>query len=97
MLQLQNRAHKRVDAGVKAVKPKVIEEETDTIFPDIPSQLRPTDLQRGIPKLAKDPVAVAHISSLLLQIPTQHEIRLGDSRHLDISPQSIHLVVTSPP
>ena len=92
MLQIQNKTHERI----KAVKPEITEQETTTTFPDIPSELRPTDLQRGIPKLAKDGVAVAQISSLLLQIPTWHEIRLGDSRRLDIS-QPVHLVVTSPP
>lgn len=91
ILEIPNKTPERV----KAVGTKVVE-ETMTTFPDIPSEFIPADLQRGIPKLAKDPLAAAQISSLLLQIPTQHEIRLGDSRHLDIS-QPIHLVVTSPP
>ena len=62
----------------------------------IPQELKPTDLQRGIPKLAKDQTAVGKIRSLLSQLSTQHEILLGDSRKIDIS-SPIHLVVTSPP
>lgn len=82
-----------VDTVAKPVKP---EKMTVPTFPHIPPEFKPTDLQRGIPKLAKDQIAVAKIRDLLSQVPTQHEILLGDSRQADI-PRPIHCVVTSPP
>lgn len=65
----------------------------------VPSELRDLDdPQRDLPRLAKDPAAIAQIESLIERVETNHEIHLGDSRQLAFIPDnSVHLVITSPP
>ena len=53
--------------------------------------------QRAFPAIAKDPDMCASISSAVQRLPSVHEFRLGDSRDLDLEPESVDLVVTSPP
>lgn len=55
------------------------------------------DLNRALPRLAKDRKKMTEIESLLKEIPTHHELIPGDARTHKIRSQSIHLVVTSPP
>ena len=40
---------------------------------------------------------MAVIESAIGQVPTRHEVLLGDARRADLPPQSVHLVLTSPP
>src|SRR3990167_140180 len=57
-----------------------------------------TDHQTDLPRIAKDPKAIAAIEARLSQIPTTHDLFNRDSRRIDfLPPNSIHLVVTSPP
>jgi DNA modification methylase len=59
---------------------------------------RITNHQTDLPRIAKDPKAIAAIESRLSQIPTSHDIYNRDSRRIDfLAPNSVHLVVTSPP
>ncbi len=54
--------------------------------------------QTDIPALARNPKAAASIERAVRDIPTHHHLMRGDSRQLsDIDPESIALVVTSPP
>jgi DNA modification methylase len=54
--------------------------------------------QKAIPALAKDSHALERIQSVVQNLPTQHRLFEGDSRHLEVIPDaSVHLVVTSPP
>lgn len=54
--------------------------------------------QTAIPKLAKDAVAVRAIEKALKEVPTCHELHLGDARDISrLADGSVHLVVTSPP
>jgi DNA modification methylase len=56
------------------------------------------DHQTALPRIAKDARLTAQIERLLPQIPTRHELYNADARTLDfISPNSVHLVLTSPP
>jgi DNA modification methylase len=56
------------------------------------------DLQRDIPRLAKDTDSVKRIERAVHTIPTTHWIYLGDARTMsNVNPESVHLVVTSPP
>lgn len=56
------------------------------------------DPQTAIPQLAKDASRISEIEALLPEIPTQHRSILGDARNmLGLEPNSIHLVLTSPP
>lgn len=51
-----------------------------------------------IPKLVKDPAALAEIERRIHLLPTHHKLVLGDARDLRGLPDSsVHLVVTSPP
>jgi len=54
--------------------------------------------QTAIPELAKDEAAARDIETVLPTLPTMHEMRQADARELDfLSPESVHLVLTSPP
>lgn len=56
------------------------------------------ELDTAIPNIAKSPAILKEISTTTRRIPTVHRLHLGDSREIDfIPPNSIHLVVTSPP
>jgi hypothetical protein len=64
----------------------------------VPEELRGIDdLQTAIPAIAKDASKLALIREAVGQIPTRHLVRLVDARHVDVQPESVHLVVTSPP
>lgn len=55
-------------------------------------------LKRGIPILAKDPVALQRIAAAVANMHTHHRIVHGDARDLSfIESESVHLIVTSPP
>ncbi len=56
------------------------------------------DPQTALPRIAKDPELMSQIESVVHQIPTTHDLYLGDSRRMDRIPDSsVHLVLTSPP
>lgn len=55
------------------------------------------DVQTAIPRLAKDGHAVRLIEHAVQTIPTRHHLNLGDARKTCLDPESVHLVVTSPP
>ncbi len=60
--------------------------------------LRLQKTQQAIPELAKDESAIREIEAILPTLPTRHELRRSDARHLDFLPdESVHLVLTSPP
>jgi len=64
----------------------------------VPSELGKIDnLQTAIPAIAKDARLTKIIESAVRQIPTRHDLFLGDAREMKIKPESVHLVVTSPP
>lgn len=64
----------------------------------LPEQVRRLDdPQTDLPRIAKDRKLTALIESAVREIPTQHDLRLGDARSFEVEPESIHLVLTSPP
>lgn len=64
----------------------------------VPERLRGLeDLQTAIPRIAKDPPAVAAVERAVQSIPTTHRLWHGDARSMAIKPESVHLVLTSPP
>jgi DNA modification methylase len=65
----------------------------------VPTEVGPVkDHQTDLPRIARDPRLTALIDDRLREIPTTHDVYCGDSRRLDfIEPESVHLVVTSPP
>jgi len=65
----------------------------------LPQSLRSLDdPQRSLPRIAKNPELTRLIESVLPQIPTTHDLFLADSRDAPVPlPESVHLVLTSPP
>ena len=57
-----------------------------------------TNHQTDLPRIAKDAKIIATIEAKLERLPTQHDLYRRDARSIDfLSPESVHLVVTSPP
>ncbi len=55
------------------------------------------DTQRAVPRIAKDRHLTELIERALPGIPTTHDLHRGDARNMALRPESVHLVVTSPP
>ena len=72
------------------------ETNLDTALPEWACELG--DLQTAIPRLAKDAHRLAELECSVGEIPTLHRNVHGDARELAaIEPNSVHLVLTSPP
>ncbi|HKV24279.1 MAG TPA: site-specific DNA-methyltransferase [Candidatus Acidoferrum sp.] len=65
----------------------------------VPPELRElADPQKDLPRIAKDPALVAAIEANLRSVPTNHKLILQDARQMpEVEPESVHLVLTSPP
>jgi modification methylase len=65
----------------------------------LPPELRVIDdPQTAIPAIAKNPRLFDKIERAVREVPTLHNIYLGDSRDMsDLAAESVHLVLTSPP
>jgi len=65
----------------------------------LPEELRALpDPQTAIPAIAKNAHLIGLIENVVRSIPTRHRLLLQDARSLsDLDPNSIHLVLTSPP
>ena len=56
------------------------------------------DHRTAIPRIAKDPRSIQLIERAVHQVPTLHRLYRGDARNMsELKPQSVHLVLTSPP
>jgi len=69
------------------------------LTPFLPPEVHPLDNpQTDIPRIAKDEKLIGLIEQAVRQIPTTHTLNLGDARGMtEIEPESVHLVLTSPP
>jgi DNA modification methylase len=57
-----------------------------------------SNIQKAIPRIAKDPKIMQMIKEVNSCLPSEHHLYLGDARKmLHISPESVHLILTSPP
>jgi modification methylase len=65
----------------------------------VPHEVQPLkNPQTDIPRIAKDKRLIELIESAVRRVPTKHSITLGDAREMmGLTPESVHLVVTSPP
>lgn len=70
-----------------------------SLYDFVPPQILPVeDIQKDIPRLAKDERAIELIERAVQTIPTSHSIYRGDARRMvNLEPESVHLVLTSPP
>lgn len=64
----------------------------------VPAEVRKlADPQKALPRIAKDPVLIAAIEANLRAIPTHHKLFLEDARQMSVGPETVQLVLTSPP
>jgi DNA modification methylase len=64
----------------------------------LPEELRNLDNhQTALPAIAKDDRLMAIVEAAVRQVPTSHDAYLGDARKMCLEPESVHLVLTSPP
>jgi DNA modification methylase len=86
-------------ATKRKLVPLAAEAKTADLSSFVPREL--TDLgdpQTAIPRLAKDEHAVRTIEDAVRTVPTTHRLYLGDARQMPgLEPESVHLVLTSPP
>lgn len=72
--------------------------ERDALGEYVPTELRDlADPQTDLPRIAKDARLASLIEAALKEVRTEHRIERCDSRRLRLAPDSVHLVVTSPP
>jgi DNA modification methylase len=55
------------------------------------------DHQRVLPAIAKNAQLMGLIEDAVQHLPTNHQFFRADARAMDLAPESVHLVVTSPP
>jgi DNA modification methylase len=65
--------------------------------PDDLMALVAAEPQKAFPAIAKDAQACTRLSETVAALPSGHRLFLGDSRRFELPPQSVELVVTSPP
>lgn len=73
--------------------------EWGTLAAFVPEQIKVgvIDPQTSLPAIARDPEQMRFIDNAIQQIPTEHRLLLEDSTRLKSMPDSVHLVLTSPP
>jgi hypothetical protein len=74
-------------------------ESSETLIESLPPECRNlADPQTDLPKIAKDKKLVSAIEQTVHRLPTEHDLYLGDALvAVKIKPNSVHLVLTSPP
>src|SRR5579864_4423281 len=86
-----------------AAKSKIQEDvsarESASLSRYVPEELAQLgDPQTAIPRIAKDPESIRLIERAVHQVPSSHSLHRGDAREMPgLEPQSVHLVLTSPP
>jgi DNA modification methylase len=73
--------------------------ESMSLAPFVPKGILPLqDAQKDIPRIAKDEALIQAIEEVLPRIPTTHALYRADARDMPaLTPESVHLVLTSPP
>ena len=64
----------------------------------VPDELAKLEnVQTAIPAIAKDARLIGLVEEAVKRVPTSHDLCLGDARAMKLEPESVHLVLTSPP
>ena len=64
----------------------------------VPGSLRALgDLRTAIPAIARDRKRMREVEEAVRRLPTRHQLVVGDAREIHLAPESVHLVMTSPP
>jgi DNA modification methylase len=72
--------------------------QASTVDSHLPAKFREIDdPQTELPALSKNAASMAVISDALRGVPTRHQLIHGDARHMNLLPNSVQLVLTSPP
>ncbi len=73
----------------------------DPLLPHVPARALAAagvNPQTALPAMARDPDIMRAIEMAVRDVPTEHRLLVGDSRRTGhLAPDSVHLVVTSPP
>ena len=86
-----------------AAKGKILQDQPAQanvdLSPYVPEELaKLDDPQTAIPRIAKDAHSIRLIERAVHQVPTSHSLYRGDARDMSgLEPQTVHLVLTSPP
>jgi len=80
-------------SGPKTTTPRSFDAE-EYVPPELRSLENP---QTAIPAIAKNQRLLRLIADAVQQIPTRHDVYLGDARRMRLAPETVHLVLTSPP
>ena len=83
---------------VVVIEPSDFGRDLENLVPIDALNFAQSEGQRAIPAIAKNPDLLLEIERAVKQVPTRHQLFLGDSRFMDDVPdESVHLAVTSPP
>lgn len=78
--------------------PRTRSREVKDLTAFVPEELRTIENpQTALPSIAKDTRLLSEIEHSVQRIPTSHVLYRQDSRETSLAPESLHLVVTSPP
>jgi len=84
--------------NVVVIEPSDFGQDLADLVPIDALNIAQRDGQRAIPAIAKNPAILQEIERAVRQVPTRHQLFLGDSRFMNAIPdESVHLAVTSPP
>jgi modification methylase len=72
-----------------------IEHEHEAYLPEGLAALE--NVQTSLPAIAKNAGLMQEIEYAVRRVPTSHRINVGDARRMRLEPESVHLVLTSPP
>lgn len=83
----------------RSAKSRLVDLAHEALSEFVPKELLPLENpQTDIPRIARDEKLIRSIEEGLHRIPTTHDLCRGDARKMDwLAPESVHLVVTSPP
>src|SRR6266699_5666420 len=87
----------------EAAKKKILQDQPAQENADlsryVPEELAKfDDPQTAIPRIAKDAQSIHLIERAIHQVPTSHALYRGDARRMaSLEPESVHVVLTSPP
>ena len=86
-------------AAKRKILPDNSAQESADLSRYVPKELAKfDDPQTAIPRIAKDAQSIRLIERAVHQVPTSHSLYRGDARDMPgLQPQSVHLVLTSPP
>ena len=76
----------------------MLQQSTPDLEAYLPENLPSLDNpQTALPAIAKNALAMGEIENAVRRVPTFHDLIVRDARKMNLAPESVHLVLTSPP